>query len=439
MVAAIARGSDRSLEMNWDRAERELLALVRESRKRLLDQHHERSRAELQAAIRAMIHEETEHWQRRAAAGQCALLLDPVATEEKLADELLGYGALAGLMRMASVSTVIVNAPTRIFTVTDGIMRRERFIRFESDEQVRELVKRHAAAAGRRFDEGSPRVDLSLPDGSRLHAVMPPVSSRYTQLTIRKFTLFDKRLSAAVELGTMPPSLARFISAAVRAHLNIIFSGNSGVGKTTLMRMALLEIDDPSERVICIESTRELGLEHLLAHALDWQSRPKNTEGLGEITQASLMDDALRSEPSRIVIGESLGDEAYLLLEAMSAGHAGCVSSTHSRSAREALTRLMIAAMKAPHHPPERLIQWMIAANIDLVIHLEKRGEARVVTEVLEVDDHLEGDHIPVRALWQLNDGQLLRVAGARPRALDQIRKAGIAYSWDDDEQGAAA
>ncbi len=425
--------------MNWDGAERELLALVRESRKRLLDQHTERSRLELEAAIRVMIHEETELWQRRAAAGQCPLLLEPTATEQKLADELLGYGVLASLMRNPSVSTIIVNAPTRVFTVCNGVMRRERFVRFESDEPVRELVKRHAAAAARHFDEGSPRVDLSLPDGSRLHALMPPLTTQYTQLTIRKFTLFHQRLSAAVERGTMPAGLARFISAAVRAHLNIIFSGNSGVGKTTLMRMGLLEIDDPSERIIAIEATRELGLEKLLPHAVDWQSRPKNTEGLGEISQAALMDDALRCEPSRIVIGESLGDEAFLLLEAMSAGHAGCVSSIHARSAREALTRLMIAAMKAPHHPPERLVQWMIAANIDLVIHLEKRGEARIVTEVIEIDGHLEGDHIPVRLLWQLENGQLARVAGTRPRVLDEIQKAGVAYSWDDEEEQAAA
>jgi pilus assembly protein CpaF len=337
------------------------------------------------------------------------------------------------------VSTIIVNAPTKIFTVLDGVMRRERFVRFESDELVRELVKRHAAAAGRRFDEGSPRVDLTLPDGSRLHALMPPLTTQYTQLTIRKFTLFNRRLSAAVELGSMPASLAQFISAAVRAHLNIIFSGNSGVGKTTLMRMALLEIDDLAERVIGIESTRELGLERLLPHAVDWQSRPKNTEGLGEISQASLMDDALRCEPSRIVIGESLGDEAFLLLEAMSAGHSGCVSSIHARSAREALTRLMIAAMKAPHHPPERLVQWMIAANIDLVIHLEKRGDLRLVTEVIEIDSHMEGDHFRVRRLWELDDGQqLVRVAGARPRVLDDIRNAGIAFNWDDPQEVAA-
>jgi len=425
--------------MNWDGAERELLALVRESRKRLLDQHTERSRVELEAAIRVMIHEETELWQRRAAAGQCPLFLEPTATEQKLEDELLGYGVLASLMRNPSVSTIIVNAPTRVFTVCNGVMRRERFVRFESDEPVRELVKRHAAAAARHFDEGSPRVDLSLPDGSRLHALMPPLTTQYTQLTIRKFTLFHQRLSAAVERGSMPADLARFISAAVRAHLNIIFSGNSGVGKTTLMRMGLLEIDDPSERIIAIEATRELGLEKLLPHAVDWQSRPKNTEGLGEISQAALMDDALRCEPSRIVIGESLGDEAFLLLEAMSAGHAGCVSSIHARSAREALTRLMIAAMKAPHHPPERLVQWMIAANIDLVIHLEKRGAARIVTEVIEVDGHLEADHIPVRLLWQLENGQLARVAGARPRVLAEIQKAGVAYSWDDEEEQAAA
>jgi pilus assembly protein CpaF len=424
--------------MNWDLAERELLKIVRESRQRLLDQHAERSRAELQAAIRAMIHDETEAWQRRAAAGQCALLLDPAATEQKLADELLGYGVLASLMRNPAVSTIIVNAPTRIFTVSDGVMRRERFVRFDSDEPVRELVKRHAAAVGRRFDEGFPRVDLSLPDGSRLHALMPPLTTQYTQLTIRKFTLFDKRLDEAAKLGTMPASLARFLSAAVRAHLNIIFSGNSGVGKTTLMRMALLEIDDPAQRVICIESTRELGLERLLPHSVDWQARPKNTEGQGEITQASLMDDALRCEPDRIVIGESLGDEAYLLLEAMSAGHSGCVSSIHSRSAREALTRLMIAAMKAPHRPPERLVNWMIAANIDLIVHLEKRGELRLVTEVIEVDNHLEGETIPFRPLWELRDGRLVRVPGARPRVLDEIKKAGIAYSWDEDAEVAA-
>jgi pilus assembly protein CpaF len=424
--------------MNWDPAERELLALVREARRRLLDQHPEWSRTDLEAGIVQMIHDETEHWQRRAAAGQCPLLIDPASSEQKFIDELLGFGVLAALMRNPAVSTIIVNAPTKIFTVTDGVMRRERFVRFDSDEAVRELAKRYAAAAGRHFDEGSPRLDTSLPEGSRLHALMPPLTSQFTQLTIRKFTLFDQRLSAAVERGTMPASLARFISAGVRAHLNLIFSGNSGVGKTTLMRMALLEIDDPSERVICIESTRELGLGKLLPHAVDWQSRPRNTEGLGEITQASLMDDALRCEPGRLVIGESLGEESFLLLEAMSAGHNGCVSSVHSRSAREALTRLMIAAMKAPHHPPERLVQWMIATNIDIVIHLEKRGEARLVTEVMEVEKKLEGDHIPTRRLWQMEHGRLVRVPGVRPQVLDDIRNAGIAYDWDDDDEDAA-
>ena len=424
--------------MNWSPAERELLRVVREARRRLLDQPAQRSREELQAAIRAMIHEETEAWQRRAAAGQCPLLLEPTATEGKLIDELLGYGVLASLMRDPSVSSILVNSPTRIFTVSGGVMQRQPFVRFDSDDQVRELVKRHANLVGRRFDEGSPRVDLSLPDGSRLHAVMPPISARWAHVTIRKFTLFDKRLSDVVAMGTMPAALARFISAAVRARLNIIFSGNSGVGKTTLIRMAMLEIDDPTERIVCIEATRELGLELLLPQALDWQARPKNTEGLGEVTQASLVDDALRSEPSRIVVGESIGDEAYLLLDAMNAGHHGCVSSVHSRSAREALTRLMIAAMKAPHRPPERLVNWMIAANIDLVIHLEKRGDLRLVTEVIEVDNHLEGETVPFRPLWELRDGRLVRVPGARPRVLDEIKKAGIAYSWDEDAEVAA-
>jgi pilus assembly protein CpaF len=413
-----------------DQAERELRRVVRDALGVLLEQHPKSSGAEQATNIQAMIHEEIAEYQRRAATMNEPLLVDPAATEQRLVDELLGLGPIEGLMRDRDVESIFINAPTRIYVVRGGHVVRMPQVRFEDDVQVRDLVKRLAGIAGRRFDESAPRVDLGLADGSRLHAVMPPVSAQYTEVTIRRFTFRNRRLDDLVRDGALTADFARFLSAVVKARVNLIFSGDSGTGKTTMLRATALEIDHPDERVVVIEHTRELGLEQLLPHALGWQERLPNSEGLGTITQGDLLyEDALRCEPSRILIGEVRGPEAWVLLKAMNTGHRGSMSTIHANSARDAVDRLMVAAMEAPARPSEDLLSKLIATNLQLVIHLEKRDGQRMITQVFELAGR-EAVGIVGHDLWTHREGRLTRT-GLRPRCLDRVASAEISYAWE--------
>jgi pilus assembly protein CpaF len=413
-----------------DRAERDLRRVVRDALGVLLEQHPNSSGAEQASNIRAMIRQEIAEYQRRAATMNEPLLADPAATEQRLIDELLGLGPIEDLMRDRDVESIFINAPTRVYAVRRGHIERMPYVRFDDDAQVRELVKRVAGAAGRRFDESAPRVDLGLADGSRLHAVMPPVTAQYTEVTIRRFTFRDRRLDDLVRDCALTADFARFLAAVVKARVNLMFSGDGGTGKTTMLRAAALEIDHPDERVVVIEHTRELGLEQLLPHALGWQERLANSEGLGTITQGDLLyEDALRFEPSRILIGEVRGPEAWVLLKAMNTGHRGSMSTIHASSARDAVDRLMVAAMEAPARPSEDLLTKLIAANLQLVIHLEKRDGQRMVTQVFELTGR-EATGIVGHELWTRRDGRLVRT-GLRPRCLDRVESAEISYAWE--------
>jgi pilus assembly protein CpaF len=418
--------------MRWDAAERELLQAVLLARKVILEQNRNEEPAEVAARIRSMIAQECERYQRRVATMNLPLLRDPAATEQKLRDELLGMSVLEQLMRQPGVQTIYVNGPADVRTLCDGRMQRLVGVHFASDRHVRELVKRFAGLAGREFDAAHPSVDLALPDGSRLHAVMPPITEEFTELTIRRFTVFNRRLPYFVEQQMMSARCASFLSASVRGHANIVVAGDTGTGKTSLVRALALEIDDPQCRMITIEDPRELGLSKLLDGCLAWEARPPNSEGKGEITTNQLLErDVLRSEPTRIVIGECKGIEAYTFLKALDTGHRGSFTTIHARSARDALDRLLTNAMEAPHRPDAEVLLRRIASNIDLVVFLEKRTEGRRVTEVLEIEPFIENGVINCQALFQYRDGRLVATAARRPRVLDQIEAAGLACAWE--------
>jgi pilus assembly protein CpaF len=420
--------SEWSRHTHRDPVEQVVREIVLGELKQLLQTYRDDTPMERAARIRTMVKDEVTEYQRRAVATNQPLLEDPAAAEERLIDELLGMGPLESLMRQQDVQTIRVLSPTRVYVVRGGRQERVHGVRFGSDRQVRELVKRMAAAAGRLFDEAHPRVDFALPDGSRMHAVMPPVSSQYTEVTIRRFTLHDRRLESLVP-ETMPADLVSFVSSCVKARANIVIAGDSGVGKTTVQRMAALEIDDPDDWVIVIEPTRELGLHLLLGQCQSWEARPDNSEGLGRITQAQLLeDDALRCEPTRIIVGECRGPEAWTFLLAVNSGHSGSMTTIHARSAHNALDRLMVAALQEPGAAAvgHDVIRDIIADNIDLVVYLEKRQGRRRVTQVIEVDPSTDGGVFHTRALWELQDDELKRTA-LRPALLDRIARAGIA------------
>jgi pilus assembly protein CpaF len=418
--------------MQWDPIERELLQTVLAARRTLLEQHRDAEPAELAARIRAMVDDEVEHYQRRAATTNQPLLRDPAATAQRIRDELLGMSVLEPLFRRPDVQTIFINNPLDVQVLADGRMERLVGVRFRDDRHVRDLVKRFANLAGREFDTAHPRLDVRLPDGSRLHAVMPPITAEYTAVTIRRFTLFNRRLPYFVELGMLSAACARLLSAAVRGRANTVLAGDTGTGKTSLLRAMALEIDDPECRMVTIEDPCELGLGKLLDGCVEFETRPANSEGKGQITMNELLEqDALRMEPTRIVIGECRGPEAFTFLKALDTGHRGSFTSIHARSARDALDRLLGNALEAPHHPSESLLRRRIASNIDLVAFLEKRPEGRRVTEVIEVEPFFENEVLSTPTLFEYRDGKLVQTAARRPRVLELIEKAGLVYAWE--------
>ncbi len=411
-----------------DQVVRDLLLDLREARRALLEAHPELTASELRERIEGMIHEAVVAHQRRAAAGSGQLLMDEAAAEQELVDHLLGLGVLERLMRDDGVQTIRVVSPTHVRVIRNGRQERVAGVRFEGgDRAVRELARRVAAQAGRQFDSAHPRCDVMLEDGSRLHAVMPPVTRRYTQLTIRRFTLFDQRIASLISDGTLPAAAANLLVAAVKARANILIAGDGGTGKTTLQRMLLLEIDDPDEWLITLESTFELGLDLLHDQCQAFQSRNANSEQAGEITLRELLeDDALRCEATRICIGECRKGESATLLEALNAGHRGTVTTIHAASAADALERLLTTAELAEGAPSEHVLRRLIASNIDLVVFLQKRGHQRSMTQVVEVDHRLGvDDQFGVRPLW-LHDGEQLRRTEHTSQLVAGIREAGF-------------
>jgi pilus assembly protein CpaF len=267
-----------------------------------------------QERVRGIIDDQVAVYERRAVTTNRPLLLDPEAVRRRLFDAVLGLGVLQPLMDDLRVEEIIVNGPLRIFAIRDGRKEQVPGVYFESDDELRQLVKRIVSSAGRRLDEASPMVDVRLPDGSRLNAVVPPASTRWTSVTIRKFVMRAQSLDQLVELGALPSAAAEFLDAAVQAGVNILVSGPTGSGKTTLLNALGASIVGIDERVVTVEEVPELVLDRRLPDCVALQVRGKNVEGIGEITIRDLVRNALRMRPTRIIVGEVRGAEALDML-----------------------------------------------------------------------------------------------------------------------------
>jgi pilus assembly protein CpaF len=349
---------------------------------------------------------------------------------EQIAAEILGLGPLQPLLEDESITEIMVNGAKNIYIEKAGKIHRMP-ITFESDEHVMRIIDRIVAPLGRRIDESSPYVDARLDDGSRVNAIIPPISLVGPVLTIRKFPETPITLEQLVEYGTLTEDIIEFVRACVVARLNIIISGGTGSGKTTLLNV-LSQFIPSDERIVTIENAAELQLRQ--EHVVTLESRPPNIEGLGEITIRQLVINSLRMRPDRIIVGEIRDEAALDMLQAMNTGHDGSMTTAHSNSPRDSLARIETMVMMAGMNLPVRAIREQVASAIDLIIHQERmRDGDRKVVQITEVSG-MEGDVITMTDIFVFEqtgyeDGRVIgrfRPTGLRPKFIEQIEAAGI-------------
>jgi pilus assembly protein CpaF len=382
-----------------------------------------------EARVRAVIDEEVAGHERRAVTTNGPLLIDAEVVKRRLFDSVFGLGILQPLMDDPRVEEIIVNGPLRIFTIRDGRKEQAHGVYFETDDELRQLVKRVVSSAGRRLDEASPMVDVRLRDGSRLNAVIPPAATRWTSVTIRKFVLRAQSLRELVELGALPAAAADFLDAAVQAGVNILVSGPTGSGKTTLLNALGASIAALDERVVTVEEVPELLLDRQLPDCVALQVRGKNVEGVGEISIRDLVRNALRMRPTRIVVGEVRGAEALDMLMAMNTGHDGSLTTIHGNSPRDALDRLATLAMMAGERLVGEELVRMVSRTIELVVQLQvtmRTGQRRIAS-IFEVTG-VESGVISGHEIWGLEHGRLVW-KGRPPRCLGKMAAHGIEYA----------
>jgi pilus assembly protein CpaF len=350
---------------------------------------------------------------------------------EEIADDTLGHGPIERLLADDTVTEIMVNGPRDVWIERAGRLHQTP-VRFTDESHLRRIINKMVAQVGRRIDEASPMVDARLQDGSRVNAVIPPLSLTGPALTIRKFTKNRLDLKDFVKLGTLTHESISFLENCVQAELNILVSGGTGSGKTTMLNAMSSAI--PSEdRIITIEDAAELRLNQL--HVLRLEARPKNIEGSGEVTIRDLVKNALRMRPDRIIVGEVRGPEALDMLQAMNTGHDGSLTTLHANTARDALARIETMVLMAGFELPISAIRAQVASALDLIVHIERlRDGSRRVTMITEVQ-RMESDVITLQDLYRFEvDGidrsgkvvGALRPTGLRPAFVSKFEKHGI-------------
>jgi len=349
---------------------------------------------------------------------------------EQITAEILGLGPLQPLLEDDTITEVMVNGAKNIYVERRGKIQRAP-LAFENNEHVMRIIERIVAPLGRRIDESSPYVDARLQDGSRVNAIIPPVSLVGPVLTIRKFARTPFSVDQLVQFGSITPEAVQFLDAAVKSRINIVISGGTGSGKTTLLNV-LSGFIPADERIITIENAAELQLRQ--EHVVTLESRPANIEGKGEITIRNLVINALRMRPDRIIVGEIRDEAALDMLQAMNTGHDGSMTTLHSNSPRDTLSRLETMTMMAGMDLPIRAIREQVSSAIDLVVHQERlRDGTRKVVNITEVTG-MEGDIITMTDLFVYEQigyennkvvGRM-RPTGLRPKFMEKLEASGI-------------
>ena len=349
---------------------------------------------------------------------------------EQIVAEILGLGPIEPLLADTSITEIMVNGAKQIYVERTGKIFREPAT-FESDDHLMRIIDRIVAPLGRRIDESSPYVDARLPDGSRVNAIIPPISLVGPTLTIRKFARDPITADQLIDWGTVTPESIEFLKACVIARINMVISGGTGSGKTTMLNIISQYIPG-DERIITIENAAELQLRQ--EHVITLESRPPNIEGRGEVTIQNLVVNSLRMRPDRIIVGEIREKEALDMLQAMNTGHEGSMTTAHSNSPRDTLARIETMTLMSGVELPIRAIREQISSALELVVHLERmRDGTRKLTHIAEIQG-MEGDVITMTDIFifeqtGFEDGKIigrLRPTGLRPKFIDKIESSGI-------------
>jgi pilus assembly protein CpaF len=351
-------------------------------------------------------------------------------------DELLGLGPLEPLLKDPTITDILVNGPNRVFVERYGTLEMSA-VRFKDDRHLIRIIQKIVSAVGRRVDESSPLVDARLLDGSRVNAVVPPLALDGALLSIRKFAKVPISMDRLVEIGSLPSQVAEVLGAVVRSRRNVLISGGTGSGKTTMLNAMSAYIDN-RERIVTIEDSAELQLQQ--EHVARLETRPPNTEGKGEIAQRDLVKNALRMRPDRIIVGEVRAGEAFDMLQAMNTGHDGSMTTVHANTARDALSRVEQMIGMSGIDIPARSARAQIAAAINVVLQLVRLSDGkRRLVSVSEITG-MEGDVVTMQEIFRYRqtgrsaEGEVIgrfEATGIRPRFLDDAMSHGITLSPD--------
>ena len=354
---------------------------------------------------------------------------------EELVDDMLGLGPLQPLLDDESIADIMVNGPNCVFVERGGKVAKPE-VRFRDAAHLTGICQRIAGGVGRRVDESSPMVDARLKDGSRVNIVLPPLALDGPCLSIRKFGKKPIDFARLIGFGALTAPVARVLEIAGRARMNIVISGGTGSGKTTMMN-AISRMIDHGERIVTIEDAAELQLQQ--PHVVRLETRPASLEGKGEVTQRDLVRNALRMRPDRVIIGEVRGAEAFDMLQAMNTGHDGSMSTIHSNTTRDAMTRIENMVQMGNSGLPSRAIRQQIAGAVDVVVQVERqRDGGRRVTQVTEVMG-MEGDVFILNDVFRLEivgedaNGRLVgryKTSRTRPKCQERLSYFGLERAW---------
>jgi pilus assembly protein CpaF len=381
----------------------------------------ERLREELGLLVERLLHETGVALN---APGRKQLVQD-------ILDEIMGLGPLEGLLADPSVSDILVNGPHQVYVERNGKLVKTE-VNFSDDEHLMKIIDKIVSRVGRRIDESSPMVDARLPDGSRVNAIIQPLALDGPLLSIRRFAVVPLTMSDLLTKRTLTPALAQLLSAMVRAKMNILISGGTGTGKTTLLNVLSASIPH-SERIVTIEDAAELQLQQ--PHVVRLETRPPNIEGKGEVSQRALVRNSLRMRPDRIIVGEVRGAEVLDMMQAMNTGHEGSMVTVHANSPRDALTRLENMAGYGGVAMPQMAMRQQISSAIMAVIQIARLNDGRRKIVSLQEINGMEGDIITMQEIYHFNqtgiapDGTVqghFRATGVRPKFMGRLKSYGL-------------